>query len=194
MAIPKGLPLALTLALAFTTTPKTCTLTQNNISVITGTIGLTAIFVRDQARTNYFKISSHFENPIPLQLEEILSSDIIGLLKKSIVINSVAFESVPEDGQITFTVDLDRRNFMDLRKNEPLKVFPFRSDRTAISVVIEKEKSKWRLKELLASKILGQSAVQLVITLALLYRGNDILGYTTPEETSNLQTIIFVFL
>ncbi|RHZ76137.1 hypothetical protein Glove_203g44 [Diversispora epigaea] len=72
---------------------KTGTLTQNNMSVITGTIGLTANLVRDQARANDFTISPHFENPIPLQqLEEILSSDIIGLLEESIVINSIAFE------------------------------------------------------------------------------------------------------
>ncbi|RHZ69214.1 hypothetical protein Glove_287g31 [Diversispora epigaea] len=201
VAIPEGLPLAVTLALAFATTrmlkdnnlvrvlsacetmgnattvcsDKTGTLTQNNMSVITGTIGLTANFVRDQAHTNDFKISPHFENPIPLQqLEEILSSDILGLLEESIVINSIAFESVSENGQITFTgsktetallsflVDLDRRNFMSLRKNEPLKVFPFSSDRKAMGVIIEKEKSKWRFYVKGASEILLENVKSIV--------------------------------
>ncbi|CAG8553520.1 4319_t:CDS:2 [Diversispora eburnea] len=200
VAIPEGLPLAVTLALAFATTrmlkdnnlvrvlsacetmgnattvcsDKTGTLTQNNMSVVAGTIGQTLNFVKDQARINDFK-SSHLENPIPLQqLKEILSSDIIKLLEESIVINSTAFESMSEDGQITFTgsktetallsflVNSDRRNFMDLRKNEPLKMFPFSSDRKAMGVVIEKEKSKWRFYVKGASEILLKKSKSIV--------------------------------
>ncbi|RIA84092.1 hypothetical protein C1645_698910 [Glomus cerebriforme] len=39
--------------------------------------------------------------------------------------------------------------------------------------------------------IIGESIFQLVITLVLLYAGNSILGYDTPEEQLQLQTVIF---
>jgi len=39
--------------------------------------------------------------------------------------------------------------------------------------------------------ILGQSILQLVVTLTLYFAGNDILGYRSPEERESLETLIF---
>jgi P-type Ca2+ transporter type 2C len=39
--------------------------------------------------------------------------------------------------------------------------------------------------------IIGQSIYQLTITLTLNFAGNSILGYTTPEETESLETLVF---
>jgi P-type Ca2+ transporter type 2C len=39
--------------------------------------------------------------------------------------------------------------------------------------------------------IVGQSIFQLVVTLVLNFAGNDILGYTTPEEQGSLETLVF---
>jgi P-type Ca2+ transporter type 2C len=39
--------------------------------------------------------------------------------------------------------------------------------------------------------ILGQSAYQLAVTLALNFAGNEILGYKTEHEKSQLETLIF---
>jgi P-type Ca2+ transporter type 2C len=39
--------------------------------------------------------------------------------------------------------------------------------------------------------IIGQSIYQLIVTLVLNFRGNEILGYTTEFEKSRLETLVF---
>ncbi|CAG8488589.1 9310_t:CDS:2 [Diversispora eburnea] len=177
VAVPEGLPLAVTLALAFATTrmlrdnnlvrvlsacetmgnatticsDKTGTLTQNNMTVVAGTLGLTKSFAKD--------LDNHkngIEVPILLKdLSKNIPIPILKLLEESIVINSTAFESTDENGQITFTgsktetallnflINLNCKDFMKLRKIEPTEVFPFSSDRKAMGVVMKLD-SKWR--------------------------------------------------
>ncbi|PPQ77122.1 hypothetical protein CVT25_010816 [Psilocybe cyanescens] len=139
VAVPEGLPLAVTLALAFATkrmtyenllvrvlgscetmanasvicTDKTGTLTQNSMTVVAGSIGIHAKFVRnlDQnaARSNADdneKSASgtvsrkHFQDfSIELSdLNKVLSPALQNLLNEAIAVNSTAFEdAVPEE-------------------------------------------------------------------------------------------------
>lgn len=120
VAVPEGLPLAVTLALAFATTrmlkehnlvrvlracetmgnatticsDKTGTLTQNKMTVVAGTIGKGAKFeasVSDEDKAL----------PIPQAVRQY-SSSVKNLLLQSIVVNSTAFEGEEEDGVPSF--------------------------------------------------------------------------------------------
>lgn len=115
IAVPEGLPLAVTLSLAFATTKmlkdhnlvrhlracetmgnatnicsdKTGTLTQNNMAVVVGTIGTDLCFQDepDLAGAHKVKFTS------PEKINQMLSHDVRQVLKQSIALNSTAFES-----------------------------------------------------------------------------------------------------
>ena len=149
VAVPEGLPLAVTLALAFATkrmiaenllvrilgscemmantsalcTDKTGTLTQNVMTVVAGSIGIHAKFVRNlkenTALTNTFdQEQDHSEvaqepqvdrkHPDDFSIEQgdinaILSPQLRRLLNQSIAINSTAFQDIdPETRELIF--------------------------------------------------------------------------------------------
>lgn len=150
VAVPEGLPLAVTLALAFATkrmtsenllvrvlsscetmanasvvcTDKTGTLTQNEMTVVAGSVGIHAKFVQhlaeNQARTNAGDARERgapetneererrrkHPNDFSLdqaQLGEVLSPALRRLFNEAIAINSTAFEDTdPETGDIKF--------------------------------------------------------------------------------------------
>jgi len=155
VAVPEGLPLAVTLALAFATkrmtaenllvrilgscetmanasvicTDKTGTLTQNNMSVVAGSIGIHAKFVRNlkenRARTNAPdqeqdqpreqdvtevanepQLNRKHADDFSMEqgdINTILSPQLKHLFNQSITINSTAFEDVdPESKELTF--------------------------------------------------------------------------------------------
>ncbi|KAF9565395.1 calcium-translocating P-type ATPase [Agrocybe pediades] len=141
VAVPEGLPLAVTLALAFATkrmtyenllvrvlgscetmanasvicTDKTGTLTQNSMTVVAGSVGIHAKFVRhlDQnaARTNaedtvesesgtdLARARKHKEDfSIDLsQLNDVISPSLQSLFNEAIAVNSTAFQDFVED-------------------------------------------------------------------------------------------------
>ncbi|PYH80616.1 calcium ion P-type ATPase [Aspergillus uvarum CBS 121591] len=126
VAVPEGLPLAVTLALAFATTrmindnnlvrllqacetmgnatticsDKTGTLTENRMSVVAATIGTTARF-GDQLSSDHAAIAL---DPLTLSASKFvskLSSSIKTHLRQSIALNSTAFES-DRDGKTIF--------------------------------------------------------------------------------------------
>ena len=139
VAVPEGPPLAINLALAFSTkrmtaenllvrvlgscvtmasisvvcTDKTGTLTQNNMNVVAGSIGIHAKFVRNvkenKARTNALNQDQDTTRATEdssieqSDINTILSPQLKRLLNQSIAINSTAFEDIdPESKDLTF--------------------------------------------------------------------------------------------
>ncbi|OAX78423.1 calcium-translocating P-type ATPase, PMCA-type [Emergomyces africanus] len=130
VAVPEGLPLAVTLALSFATnrmlkdnnlvrvlracetmgnatticSDKTGTLTQNKMTVVAGTIGTASRF-GDKATQDTPGENGHSNaesNDVsPAECMATLSSSVKDLLKNSIVLNSTAFEG-DEEGVATF--------------------------------------------------------------------------------------------
>ena len=166
VAVPEGLPLAVTLALAFATkrmtaenllvrvlgscetmanasvvcTDKTGTLTQNVMTVVAGSVGIRAKFVRilseNQERTNAGEEPSIKETPEQqenrrkhpddfsldqTELDGVLSPALRRCFNEAICINSTAFEDVDAD-------------FEQVRKKgeEPKKIFVGSKTETAL--------------------------------------------------------------
>lgn len=124
VAVPEGLPLAVTLALAFATTrmlrdnnlvrhlkacevmgnatticsDKTGTLTQNKMQVVAGTISTSHRFGGAPDEEGKAKAASDIS---PSEFVKMLGGEVKDLLKDSIALNSTAFEG-EVDGEMTF--------------------------------------------------------------------------------------------
>ncbi|CRG85033.1 Ca2+-transporting ATPase [Talaromyces islandicus] len=128
VAVPEGLPLAVTLALAFATTrmlkdnnlvrllracetmgnatticsDKTGTLTQNVMKIVAGTLGTSNRFAEKQSEeSSESNANRNSEELPPTVLLSKTSSEVKELLLQSIVLNSTAFEA-SEDGKSVF--------------------------------------------------------------------------------------------
>ena len=207
VAVPEGLPLAVTLALAFATTrllkennlvrilkacevmgnattvcsDKTGTLTTNKMSVVAGTFGPERFEAGDVAA---------FAQKVPKEVRE--------LIVKSIAINSTAFEGV-EDGVPTFIgskTEMALLNFakdhfaMDTLTNERanseiVQLFPFDSNKKCMGAVIRHGK-EYRLFVKGASEIVldACSSVADVTTGEI----SDITGAPKQRLTDTIQT------
>ncbi|KAF9585214.1 hypothetical protein BGW38_003378 [Lunasporangiospora selenospora] len=131
VAVPEGLPLAVTLALAFATTrmlqdnnlvrvlaacetmgnatticsDKTGTLTQNRMTVVAGTIGLNSRFIADVAEGD---VNQRANIPInknailTSQINDNIPSSVVHLLHEAIAVNSSVFESEDDKGNTSF--------------------------------------------------------------------------------------------
>ncbi|KAG2361782.1 hypothetical protein BDR07DRAFT_1485475 [Suillus spraguei] len=194
VAVPEGLPLAVTLALAFATkrmtaekllvrvlgscetmgnssvicTDKTGTLTCNVMSVVAGSIGIHAKFVRkleaNQARTNANRSPSPHRSSgskaprddfsiDQSMLNTVLSPPLRSLFNAAIAVNSTAFEDVEkESGErvfvgsktetalLSFAKDLGWADYKETRDTaRVVQMIPFSSERKAMGVVVKTE-------------------------------------------------------
>ncbi|KAK9766302.1 plasma membrane calcium [Basidiobolus ranarum] len=158
VAVPEGLPMAVTLALAYATTQmikdqnlvrvlaacetmgnattvcsdKTGTLTQNQMTVVAGVIGGETI--EDHNKVDAFK--------------EKLPKSVTELLCESVAVNSTAFEGKDEKGQLSFIGSKTESALLGFAKKlgndynqiresaKPVKVYPFASERKTMTTVV----------------------------------------------------------
>ncbi|KAH4110441.1 calcium-transporting ATPase [Parastagonospora nodorum] len=184
VAVPEGLPLAVTLALAFATTKmlkennlvrvlrscetmgnataicsdKTGTLTTNKMTVVAGTFGSTS-FVHADAQSDKSQPISSWASTITPAAKEILI--------QSIAINSTAFEG-EEEGKPVFIGSKTETALLQLaqehlgllslaetRANEQVAhMFPFDSGKKCMGAVIKLKSGEYRLVVKGASEIL----------------------------------------
>ncbi|TFY55009.1 hypothetical protein EVG20_g9475 [Dentipellis fragilis] len=214
VAVPEGLPLAVTLALAFATkrmtkenllvrvlgscetmanasvicTDKTGTLTQNEMTVVAGSIGIHAKFVRNieenKARSNVDEMNRSRERKhtqdfsIDLaKLNDILSPQLKALFNAAVAVNSTAFEDVDhvsgvpvfvgnktETALLKFAKELGWANYKETRElAEVVQMVPFSSERKAMGVVVKTDDGRWRLYLKGASEILTEKCQRHVI-------------------------------
>jgi Ca2+-transporting ATPase len=204
-----GLPLAVTLALAFATkrmtkenllvrvlgscetmanasvicTDKTGTLTQNEMTVVAGSIGIHAKFVRklDENPARVGKEDTNRPNAKDfavdiLNLNATLTPQLVELLNASIAINSTAFEDVdPESGAmfigsktetalLKFAKDLGWANYKEIRDAaNVVLMIPFSSERKSMGCVVRLPDGVHRLFLKGASEILTRKSTRYVI-------------------------------
>jgi Ca2+-transporting ATPase len=184
VAVPEGLPLAVTLALAFATTKmlkennlvrilracetmgnataicsdKTGTLTTNRMTVVAGTFGTTS-FVRDDAKSEKDQTVSAWASQISPAAKK--------LLIQSIAINSTAFEGL-EDGKPVFVGSKTETALLELAKDhlglvslseirdneQVVHMFPFDSSKKCMGAVVKLQNGHYRLVVKGASEIL----------------------------------------
>lgn len=171
-------------------TDKTGTLTQNEMTVVAGTIGSNLVIVRDLAQNPQrasFDIAEDDEKPstahhdrlaVELRhLNDVIPAPLCSLLTDSIALNSTAFEdadattgspvfvgSKTETALLTMARDLDWANYKAVRDAaETLQVFPFSSERKAMGVVVRLPGGRARLYVKGASEILLAACTRQVL-------------------------------
>ncbi|KAI0342676.1 calcium-translocating P-type ATPase [Trametopsis cervina] len=192
VAVPEGLPLAVTLALAFATkrmtkekllvrvlgscetmanasvvcTDKTGTLTQNEMTVVAGSVGIHCKFVHDLA-ANKTRTNAGEEGGVKptsggsrrhaedfsidqSELNGVLTEPLRKLFNAAIAINSTAFEDHdPESGELVFVGSKTETALLKFAKQngwndwkqtresaDIVQMIPFSSDRKAMGVVV----------------------------------------------------------
>ncbi|KAF9953887.1 hypothetical protein BGZ70_000071 [Mortierella alpina] len=196
VAVPEGLPLAVTLALAFATTrmlkdnnlvrvlaacetmgnatticsDKTGTLTQNRMTIVAGTLGLNTRFIADAAEgdSNQRAAIPINKHAVPMsQLVSNLPGAVTQLMHEAIAINSSAFESEDEKGNLSFIgsktevamLDFSKKiggaDYRVLREASPIvHLYPFSSERKSMATIVQMGPKKFRLHAKGASEII----------------------------------------
>ncbi|KAK3698464.1 plasma membrane calcium [Vermiconidia calcicola] len=178
VAVPEGLPLAVTLALAYATKHKTGTLTQNVMTVVAGSIGTSNRFSsRSSNATEETKAVQDAVDDVPTtEFIGSLSKDIKDLWKESITINSTAFEADEAGKKIfvgskTETALLDfARDYLGMegvsveRSNaQVVQMIPFDSGRKCMGMAVKRKDGKgYRLIVKGASEIMLKHCNQIL--------------------------------
>ncbi|KAF8638702.1 hypothetical protein AX17_001997 [Amanita inopinata Kibby_2008] len=216
VAVPEGLPLAVTLALAFATkrmtqenllvrvlgscetmanasvicTDKTGTLTQNRMTVVAGSVGVHAKFVRqlknNASRTNATEEHQNstgtrkFPEDFSIdqtKLNTVLSPLLRELFNEAIAINLTAFQDIdPETNNVTFigsktetallqfAKELGWPDFQKTREAAKIvEMIPFSSERKAMGVVVQLPNGRHRLYIKGASEVLTKKCTRHVV-------------------------------
>lgn len=209
VAVPEGLPLAVTLALAFATkrmtkqnllvrvlgscetmanatvvcTDKTGTLTQNEMTVVAGSLGVHGKFVKNlsenASRSNANEgegdsVRDDFSFDMG-QMNDYASSSLQTLFNEAICINSTAFEDKNEDGKVNFVgsktetallrfaKDMEWPNYRHIRESaEIVQMIPFSSELKAMGVVVRKGDT-YRLYLKGASEVLSKNCIKHIV-------------------------------
>ncbi|KAK3843651.1 MAG: PMCA-type calcium-translocating P-type ATPase [Linnemannia gamsii] len=196
VAVPEGLPLAVTLALAFATTrmlkdnnlvrvlaacetmgnatticsDKTGTLTQNRMTIVAGTLGLKTRFVADNADGDANKRAGVAINKNAVAISQLVSSvpaPVIQIMHEAIAVNSSAFESEDDKGNLSFIgsktevamLDFSKKiggaDYRQLREAAPVvHLYPFSSERKSMATIVQMGPNKFRLHAKGASEII----------------------------------------
>ncbi|WWC61624.1 calcium-translocating P-type ATPase, PMCA-type [Kwoniella dejecticola CBS 10117] len=240
VAVPEGLPLAVTLALAFATkrmtkqnllvrvlgscetmanatvvcTDKTGTLTQNEMTVVAGSLGVHGKFVKNlsdnASRSNANDVEGEqVRDDFAFEMDdinEIASSELTTLLNEAICINSTAFEDKDEDGNLVFVGSKTETALLkfakasgwaDWKKTREaysiVQMIPFSSELKAMGVVV-KVGDRYRLYIKGASEVLTKKCVKHVVVSQERQSHEDELQVADfNEDTMNniMKTIIF---
>ncbi|KAF2736867.1 calcium-translocating P-type ATPase [Polyplosphaeria fusca] len=233
VAVPEGLPLAVTLALAYATTrmlkdnnlvrvlkacetmgnattvcsDKTGTLTENKMTVVAGTIGLSTSF---GAAPNESKVTEKPEEGQPSETlsrtsisESLsnLSAEVKALLVQAITVNSTAFEGVQE-GRATFIGSKTETALLEFARDRlgagPLQteranaiiaeVVPFDSARKYMATVVKLSDGKYRAYVKGASEILLDKCSQILGDPSSSTLFGGALSEADMEELTNIIT------
>lgn len=172
-------------------TDKTGTLTQNSMTVVAGSLGIHAKFVRqltdNAARSNAEEVEQSGPEQIRKHYEDfsidqanlttILSPQLRELLNESIAVNSSAFQDIdPETGKkvfvgnktetalLQFAHELGCRDYKETRDAaDVVQMIPFSSERKLMGVVVRLSSGKFRLYAKGASEILSKECAQHVV-------------------------------
>ncbi|KAG0300340.1 hypothetical protein BGZ98_009257 [Dissophora globulifera] len=184
VAVPEGLPLAVTLALAFATTKM---LKDNNLvrvlsacetmgnattvmTIVAGTLGVNTRFIADapEGESNPRANMPINRHAVPIsQLVNNLPTAVTKLLHESIAINSSAFESEDDKGNLSFIgsktevalLDFSKRiggaDYRQLRAATPIvHLYPFSSERKSMATIVQMGPNQFRLYAKGASEII----------------------------------------
>lgn len=209
VAVPEGLPLAVTLALAFATTrmlkdnnlvrvlracetmgnatticsDKTGTLTQNKMSVVSGTLGTASRFgdkkglddTDSPSKGKQVASDDHLGDVSTGEFISALNQDVKALLTQSIVINSTAFEG-EDNGQHSFIGSKTETALLSFARDHlgmgPISIersnatvvqfIPFDSGRKCMACVVKLDDGTFRLYVKGASEILLGKCSQII--------------------------------
>lgn len=238
VAVPEGLPLAVTLALAFATkrmtqenllvrvlgscetmanasvicTDKTGTLTQNEMSVVAGSVGVNCKFVRllheNAARTNAEETEQssstgqtvrkhHSDFSVDQsELNDSIPPAVRHLFNEAIAVNSTAFQDTnAETGEVTFVgsktetallkfaQDLGWADFEATRKAaQVVQMIPFSSERKAMGVVVKLADNRYRFYAKGASEILSKRCTNHLVVRQKGGSGSDEVEVTDIDD------------
>ncbi|KAI9747981.1 MAG: hypothetical protein M4579_007343, partial [Chaenotheca gracillima] len=217
VAVPEGLPLAVTLALAYATTrmlkennlvrilrscetmgnatticsDKTGTLTQNKMSVVGGKIGASTEFSSTGAD----------EATSPQTVLKTVSTEVKDLLRESIVLNSTAFEgeqdqvqtfigSKTETALLTFARECLGMGIVaeERASSAIIQLFPFDSRQKCMGVVVRRPSGEYRLFVKGAAEILLAQATSTLGDVSNSSDVQDITEKTRLELTNTIDT------